>query len=33
MKGEIRKIMKNGLEAKSGKSVKKPREVIIIFVL
>lgn len=33
VKGEIRKVLKKGLEAKGRKSVKKLREVIIIFVL
>lgn len=33
VKGEIRKIVKKGLEAKGRKSVKKLREVIITFVL
>lgn len=33
VKGEIRKILKKDLEAKGRKSVKKLREVIIMFVL
>lgn len=33
VKREIRKIVENSLEAKGGKSVKKLREVIIIFAL
>lgn len=33
VKGEIRKILKKDLEAKGRKSVKKLREVIIMFAL
>lgn len=33
VKGDIRKVLKKRLEAKGRKSVKKLREVIIIFVL
>ena len=33
VKGEIRKILKKDLEVKGRKSVKKLREVIIMFVL
>lgn len=33
VKGEIRKAVENSLEVKGGKSVKKLREVIILFAL